>query len=163
MEAIYYDWSTSSWGALADSEGKNGAGNRAADPPSTRNARRHSKTSRTIRKTHTSDTRESLRLDGIISGSLFPFRVLLKLRLASAPGCGHSRLFRIRFIHDCGFEWIRNVRFLPTSRSTSGYGRATPARVAMLNAQASTWREHSDCYGQQNRLTKTRQWNNVLV
>ncbi|KAL0881011.1 hypothetical protein ABMA27_002154 [Loxostege sticticalis] len=39
-------------------------------PSDTRNARRHSKTSRTIRKTHTSDTRESLRLDGIISVSI---------------------------------------------------------------------------------------------
>lgn len=38
----------------------------------------------------------------------------------SPPAPRSCRLFRIRFIHDCGFEWIRNVRFLPTSRQHFG-------------------------------------------
>lgn len=82
---------------------------------------------RTNRKTHTSDTRESLRLDGIISAFLFPFHVLLKLSLFRPRKQGISRLIRIRFIHDRGFEW--NVLFLPTNATTWEIGCVMHARV----------------------------------
>lgn len=53
-------------------------------------------------------------------GLYFRFAYYWNCVLLAPPASRSCRLFRIRFIHDCGFEWIRNVRFLAASRQHLG-------------------------------------------
>lgn len=180
MEAIYYDWSTSSWGTRA-SDGKNERRvgvprTPIKDPPNTSEV--HCETHANTRnpsvqfekRTHTSDTRESLRLDGIISASLFPFRVLLKLRPVPAPRY-EIRLSLSHSIHSWLWIWMNSERAFPSRNChhTWELERATTARVA-TSSNGNRQKYEMSCettysYGQRKTgYTKSRrQCNNERI
>lgn len=93
MEVIYYNWSTSSWGTHSgpQTERKEWARPTAASRRTLRIQTKNTQLERTPtfvqseKRTHTSDTRESLRLDGIISGSISVSRTI---EIASRSGTG---------------------------------------------------------------------------